>query len=65
MSDWKNQLVNDFENSIFPNHPAIKELKAEMYKSGAIYASMTGSGSTVFGIFKFKSDSEKWEILEL
>ena len=49
---WKDILVNDFETSIFPNYPLIKEIKDELYNLGALYASMTGSGSTLFGIFK-------------
>ncbi|MFK7953258.1 MAG: 4-(cytidine 5'-diphospho)-2-C-methyl-D-erythritol kinase [Ekhidna sp.] len=52
VSEWSNYLINDFENSVFPNHPKIENVKKEMYQRGAAYASMTGSGSTVFGIFK-------------
>ena len=52
--NWKNSIKNDFEDSIFPNHPSVKELKDEMYNRGALYASMTGSGSAVFGIFSGK-----------
>ncbi len=63
MSEWKDAMVNDFEASIFPNHPTIAQLKQEMYNAGAIYASMTGSGSTVFGIFEEKV--ERWKCLEL
>lgn len=48
---WKDKLTNDFEVSVFPNHPAIASLKTLLYKEGAVYASMTGSGSTVYGIF--------------
>jgi len=48
---WKGKIKNDFETSIFPNHPKIEELKAQMYNNGAKFASMTGSGSAVFGIF--------------
>ncbi len=58
--DWKDTLINDFEASIFPNHPEILQLKQEMYKAGAIYASMTGSGSTVFGIFE-NEPPYKWK----
>ncbi len=50
--NWKSTIKNDFEESIFHNHPKIKQLKEEMYKKGALYASMTGSGSAVYGIFK-------------
>lgn len=48
---WRQNLVNDFEKSIFPNHPDIEKLKSQLYKNGAKYASMSGSGSSVFGIF--------------
>ena len=53
---WKEGVVNDFEASVFPAHPAIAELKQDMYRRGAVYASMTGSGAAVFGIFKMKSE---------
>lgn len=52
VSEWRNALKNDFEESIFPNHPQIKLAKEKFYTEGAIYAAMTGSGSAVFGIFK-------------
>ncbi|TLX75320.1 4-(cytidine 5'-diphospho)-2-C-methyl-D-erythritol kinase [Labilibacter sediminis] len=55
---WKNDIVNDFENSVFPNHPAIKNIKCKMYAQGAEYAAMTGSGAAVFGIFKEKPSFE-------
>jgi len=48
---WKSLLVNDFEKAIAKEHPAINEIKEHLYSAGAVYASMTGSGSTVFGIF--------------
>ncbi|MEQ9099835.1 MAG: 4-(cytidine 5'-diphospho)-2-C-methyl-D-erythritol kinase [Imperialibacter sp.] len=51
---WKGQLVNDFEQSVFSNHPALKEVKEKLYAKGAVYASMTGSGSTMYGIFEDK-----------
>lgn len=52
IESWRNKIQNDFEASVFPNHPVIKELKENMYHKGAIYASMTGSGSAVYGIFR-------------
>lgn len=52
IGEWRDLLVNDFENSVAPSHPEIVAVKNEMYMKGAIYASMTGSGSTVFGIFE-------------
>ncbi|MGB0882814.1 MAG: 4-(cytidine 5'-diphospho)-2-C-methyl-D-erythritol kinase [Vicingaceae bacterium] len=54
ISNWKQSIINDFENSVFPNHPEIKKVKEQMYANGAVFASMTGSGSAVFGIFKKK-----------
>lgn len=58
ISTWKAELRNDFENSVFQAHSQIKTLKEEMYSNGAVYASMSGSGSTVFGIFKNKPNSD-------
>lgn len=52
IAGWKNSIKNDFEDSIFFNHPQIKTLKDKFYNEGAIYASMTGSGSAVFGFFE-------------
>jgi len=51
IENWKEVIVNDFEKSIFPNHPKIEALKNKMYQNGAVYASMTGSGSAVYGFF--------------
>lgn len=50
--EWKGRLENDFEESVFPEHPKIKQLKEKMYEKGAVYASMSGSGAAVFGIFR-------------
>ena len=49
---WRNELKNDFEESVFKLYPKITKVKQEIYNSGAAYASMSGSGSAVFGIFK-------------
>ena len=48
---WKNDLSNDFEKIIFEKFPVIKNIKEELFKAGAVYCSMSGSGSTVYGIF--------------
>lgn len=48
---WKDELCNDFEKIIFPQHRQIVDIKDQFYRKGALYASMSGSGSTVFGIF--------------
>lgn len=49
---WKHSVKNDFELSIFPKYPAIADLKMKLYELGADYTAMTGSGSTVFGLFE-------------
>jgi 4-diphosphocytidyl-2-C-methyl-D-erythritol kinase len=54
ITDWKNILVNDFEKTIFKKYPLLEYLKKELYQLGTIYASMSGSGSAVYGIFKEK-----------
>ena len=51
IGEWRRLIVNDFEASVFPAHPAIAALKDDFYRRGALYASMTGSGAAVFGIF--------------
>lgn len=51
VEEWRHLIVNDFDDSVFPAHPAIAEMKYDMYRRGAVYASMTGSGAAVFGIF--------------
>lgn len=50
--EWKHFLRNDFETSVFSNYPQLNDLKKKFYDAGAIYAAMTGSGSTLYGIFK-------------
>ncbi|MBY0476189.1 MAG: 4-(cytidine 5'-diphospho)-2-C-methyl-D-erythritol kinase [Chitinophagaceae bacterium] len=49
---WKDQLINDFGEPVSKAHPEIATIKQQLYNAGAVYASMTGSGSTVFGIFE-------------
>jgi len=48
---WKAELINDFEAPVFKAHPELETLKNNLYEQGAIYASMSGSGSSLFGIF--------------
>jgi len=52
VSDWKKYIHNDFEDSVFPQYPELKKIKEKLYSMGALYASMSGSGSAVYGIFK-------------
>ena len=51
IGEWKNQLFNDFEIPVFKAEPTLAHIKNELYHLGAIYASMSGSGSSLFGIF--------------
>ena len=52
VTDWKENVVNDFEALVFTRHPELREIKENLYAAGALYASMSGSGSAVYGIFK-------------
>ncbi|RYE23904.1 MAG: 4-(cytidine 5'-diphospho)-2-C-methyl-D-erythritol kinase [Sphingobacteriales bacterium] len=52
VSEWKDKIGNDFEASIFAEHPGLAGIKQQLYDQGAIYASMSGSGSTIYGIFE-------------
>ena len=61
--DWKNILVNDFEAVLFKKHPEIEALKNLCYEKGAVYASMSGSGSSVYGLFKHPPETEVFEHL--
>lgn len=54
--EWKRFIKNDFEDYVFSIYPEIKEIKRSLYRSGAIYASLSGSGSTVYGIFDKKPE---------
>lgn len=52
IDEWRNFLVNDFESPVFTRFPELGALKEKMYVLGAVYASMSGSGSSVFGVFR-------------
>ncbi len=51
INQWKSFIVNDFETSIFKKYPQIANIKKDLYSQGAVYASMSGSGSCVYGMF--------------
>jgi 4-diphosphocytidyl-2-C-methyl-D-erythritol kinase len=51
IENWKDLIFNDFEKSIFKIHPELEKIKMELYNTGAIYASLSGSGSSIYGIF--------------
>lgn len=64
LQEWKHILKNDFEESVFQSHPIIRQYKEKLYTAGALYACMSGSGSSVFGIFEkpfdFKGENLIW-----
>ena len=56
MNDWKNVVQNDFEESVFKIYPELANIKSKLYDLGAEYAAMSGSGSTILGLFKVLPD---------
>lgn len=56
VDSWRDNLCNDFEESVFRYHPQLAEIKTKLYSIGALYAQMSGSGSALFGIFKENID---------
>lgn len=68
VESWRDLIINDFEGYAIRKHPVIGQLKNELYESGAIFSLMSGSGSTVYGIFKEKpvlpADLIKYVIFE-
>ncbi len=52
IKDWKGNVVNDFEKPVFEKYPEIYKIKTYLYNQGALYSAMSGSGSTVYGIFE-------------
>ena len=63
IAEWRSLLVNDFEKSVFAKYPEVAAIKEKLYELGAEYASMSGSGSAFFGIFKEKQDEGKMQEL--
>lgn len=56
VSEWKELMYNDFEKSVFPKYLQIAQIKQKLYDLGAVYSSMSGSGSSVYGVFEAKPD---------
>lgn len=57
IESWKEELKNDFEKSLFAKHPLLGKIKKQLYDNGAVYAAMSGSGSSLFGLFEGKPDA--------
>lgn len=58
VQEWKDLLYNDFESTVFRHQPRLQQIKTLLYQSGALYASMTGTGSAVYGIFNKHEKAE-------
>lgn len=56
IEEWKDNMINDFEDGVFHNHPELKNIKNKLYEMGAIYASMSGSGSSIYALSKSPID---------
>lgn len=57
---WRNELKNDFEASVFQKQPILYKIKQDLYEYGASYAAMSGSGSSIYGIFTKEPQVDKW-----
>lgn len=56
VNEWNGTVVNEFEKSVFNKYPEIKDLKSTLYQAGAVYVSMSGSGSAVYALFDDEQD---------
>ncbi len=62
VEQWQSVVKNDFEDSIFPRYPELRRIKEQLISAGAVYASMSGSGSSIYGIFRNKAVAEAAEL---
>jgi len=62
---WKELIYNDFEPWVFKKHPTIKKIKEGLYREGAVYASLSGSGSAVYGLFRGRPHDDLQKALQL
>lgn len=60
VESWRNRIFNDFEAGIFAKYPEIAAIKTRLYKQGALFAAMSGSGSAVYGIFADRTELDGW-----
>lgn len=56
VAEWRGRVGNDFEATLFKKYPLLEETKEKLYELGAVYAAMSGSGSTIYGIFDEEQD---------
>ncbi len=59
VTEWRDILTNDFELSVFARYPELAKIKEQLYSQGAVYASMSGSGSSIFGLFRQEVSSKE------
>ncbi len=59
IEDWADRLKNDFETTVFAKHPLLGEIKQRLYDKGAVYASMSGSGASLYGLFRSETAIDK------
>lgn len=59
LDTWDGTVINDFEHPVFETYPQLKRIKERLYKEGALYASLSGSGATVYGIFRKEAAKQK------
>ncbi len=59
---WRERLVNDFEEPLRHRLPVLADIKTNLYRRGAVYAALSGSGSTVFGLFREQPRTEDWSV---
>ena len=57
VAEWQGKMVNEFEGSLFPGHSVLGNIKERLLVSGAVYAAMSGSGSTVYGLFRDREEA--------
>ena len=57
VTEWKDCVFNDFETTVFAKHPQLADIKQKLYSMGSVYAAMSGSGSTVYGLFREPLDN--------
>jgi len=58
VSQWKENIFNDFEKPVFSKYPNIRKIKEKLYRMGAIYSSLTGSGSAIYGLFNRETETD-------